>query len=85
MKQMAKHIALSATPVFQSELFDEQTTTMLLLLTSNVASEGRRSAQHGGVPSTGWLGDEANLASKPIGLPDAECQQNKWSAASRGV
>ena len=22
----------------------------------NAASEGRRSAQHGGVPSTGWLG-----------------------------
>ena len=51
----------------------------------NVASEGRRSAQHGGVPSTGWLGDEARPLSEPVGLPDAERQQNKWSAASRGV
>ena len=55
MKQIAKHIALSATPVALSDLFDERTATMLLLLTSNVASEGRRSAQHGGVRSTGWL------------------------------
>ena len=55
------------------------------LLRSNIASEGRRSAQHGGVPSTGWLGDEARLRSKRFGLPDAERQQNNWSAASRGV
>ena len=41
-------------------------------LTSNTASEGRRSAQHGGVPSTGWLGDEARPVSKPTGLHDAE-------------
>ena len=72
MKQIAKHIALSATTVFQSELFDEQTATKLLNLTPNIASEGRRSAQHGGVPSTGWLGDEANPVSKPTGLDDAE-------------
>ena len=84
MKQIAKHIALSDAPVFQSELFDEQTATMLLLLTSNVASEGRRSAQHGGVPSTGWLGDEASPVSKPAGLDDAECQQGKWPSAPRG-
>ncbi len=72
MKQIAKHIALTATPVFQSELLDEQIATKLLLLTSNVACEGRWSAQHGGVPSTGWLGDEARLVSKPTGLHDAE-------------
>ena len=56
MKQIAKHIALSDTPVFKPELFDEQTATTLLLLTPNIASEGRRSAQHGGVPSSSWLG-----------------------------
>ena len=50
----------------------------------NVASEGRRSAQHGGVPSTGWLGDEANLLSKPTGLHDADHPQDKWPSASRG-
>ena len=72
MKQIAKHIALSVTPVAQSELFDEQTTTVLWLLTSNVASVGRRCAQHVGVPSTGWLGDEASPVSKPTGLDDAE-------------
>ena len=83
MKQIAKHIALSDAPVFQSELFDEQTTTVLWLLTSNIASEGRRSAQHGGVPSTGWLGDEARLVSKPTGVDDAEGQQGQWSWASR--
>ena len=55
MKQIAKHLALSATQVFRPGLFDEQTATKLLLLTSNVASEGRRSAQHGGVRSKGWL------------------------------
>ena len=77
MKHIAKHIALSDAPVFQSELFDEQTATKLLLLPSNIASEGRRRAQHAGVPSTGWLGDEARLFSKPVGLPDAERQQNK--------
>ena len=45
-------------------------------VTPNIASEGRRSAQHGGVPSTGWLGDEASLFLKHVGLPDAERQQN---------
>ena len=40
MKQMAKHIALSATPVAQSDLFDEQTATKLLLLTSNAPMSG---------------------------------------------
>ena len=40
MKQIAKHIALLATPVFQSELFDEQTTTVLLLLTPNALVRG---------------------------------------------
>ena len=40
MKQIAKHIALGATPVFQSELFDEQTATVLLLLTSNAPMSG---------------------------------------------
>ena len=54
-------------------------------MTSNIASEGRRRAQHAGVPSTGWLGDEASSLSKPVGLPDAERQQNQWSSASRGV
>ena len=84
MKQIAKHLASSATPVSQSELFDEQPATKLLLLTSNVASEGRRSAQHGGVPSTGWLGDEASPVSKPSSLDDAEGQPGKWPSASRG-
>ena len=47
MKQVAKHIALSAAPVFQSELFDEQAATMLLFLTSNalVRGGGARSAE----------------------------------------
>ena len=40
MKQIAKHIALSATLVFQSGLFDEQTATMLLVLTSNALVSG---------------------------------------------
>ncbi len=40
MKQVAKHIALSPVPVFQSELFDEQTATKLLLLTPNVPLSG---------------------------------------------
>ena len=40
MKQIAKHIALSATPVAQSDLFDEQTATRLLLLTSNAPVSG---------------------------------------------
>ena len=35
MKQIAKHLALSVTPVAQSELFGEQPATMLSLLTSN--------------------------------------------------
>ena len=41
-------------------------------MTSNVASEGRRSAQHEDVPSTGWLGDEARPVPKPTGVHDAE-------------
>ena len=47
MKQVAKHIALSAVPVLQSELFDEQTATKLLLLTPNVrlSGAGARSAE----------------------------------------
>ena len=40
MKQIAKHIALSVTPVAQSDLFDEQTATVLLLLTSNTPMSG---------------------------------------------
>ena len=40
MKQIAKHIALSATTVFQSELFVEQTATKLLNLTPNVPMSG---------------------------------------------
>ena len=40
MKQIAKHMALSDAPVFQSELFDEQAATMLLLLTSNAPVRG---------------------------------------------
>ena len=40
MKQMAKHVSLSATLLFQSGLFDELTATMLLLLTSNVLVSG---------------------------------------------
>ena len=40
MKQVAKHIALSAVPVLQSELFDEQTATKLLLLTPNARLRG---------------------------------------------
>ena len=40
MKQIAKHIALSDTPVAQSDLFDEQTATKLLLLTSNAPMSG---------------------------------------------
>ena len=40
MKQIAKHIALSVTPVAQSELFDEQTTTVLWLLTPNAPMSG---------------------------------------------
>ena len=40
MKQMAKHIALSATPVFRPGLFDDRTATMLLLLTSNAPMSG---------------------------------------------
>ena len=40
MKQIAKHIALSDAPVFQSELFDEQAVTKLLLLTSNAPMSG---------------------------------------------
>ena len=40
MKQIAKHIALSDTPVFQPELFDEQTATTLLLLTSTAPMSG---------------------------------------------
>ena len=40
MKQTAKHIALSATLVFQSEPIDEQIATRLLLLTSNAPVSG---------------------------------------------
>ena len=40
MKQIAKHIVLSATPVFRPGLFDERTATMLLLLTSNAPMSG---------------------------------------------
>ena len=40
MKQIAKHIVLSVTPVAQSDLFDEQTATKLLLLTSNAPMSG---------------------------------------------
>ena len=39
MKQIAKHIALSAMPVFQSELFDEQAVSQFLLLTSNANTQ----------------------------------------------
>ena len=47
MKQMAKHVSLSATLLFQSGLFDELTATMLLLLTSNapMSGAGARSAE----------------------------------------
>ena len=40
MKQIAKHIALGATPVLQSELFGDQTATKLSLLTSNAPMSG---------------------------------------------
>ena len=40
MKQIAKHIDLSATPVTQSDLFDEQTVSRFLLLTSNAPMSG---------------------------------------------
>ena len=68
MKQIAKHIALSDAPVFQLELFDEQAATMLLLLTSNTASEGRRSAQHVGVRSIDEMDSSRTLCSG-IGVP----------------
>ena len=84
IKQIAKHLDLSAKPALQSNLFAEIAVARLSILTPNIASEGRRSAQHGGVPSTGWLGDEASPVSKPAGLDDAECQQGKWPSAPRG-
>ena len=40
MTQIAKHIALSDAPLFQSELFDEQAATTLWLLTSNAPMSG---------------------------------------------
>ena len=40
MKQIAKHIALSDAPLFQSELFDKQAPTTLWLLTSNAPMSG---------------------------------------------
>ena len=55
MKQIAQHSVLSATQIFQSESLVGYPARKLSYLTPNVASEGRRSAQHGGVPSTGWL------------------------------
>ena len=53
MKQIAKHIALSAAPVFQFELLDEQTAIRLLLLTSNVLVSGAeaRSAEASAPPA----------------------------------
>ena len=70
MKQIAKHIALSATPVFQSELFDEQTATVLLLLTSNVlvSGAGVRSTE-ASAPLAGWAADQALFAL--LSLPTA--------------
>ena len=40
MKQMAKHVSLSAALLFQSGLFDELTATMLVVLTSNAPMSG---------------------------------------------
>ena len=84
IKQIAKHLVLSARSAFQSDSFVEIIVARLWILTPNVASEGRRSAQHGGVPSTGWLGDEASPVSKPAGLDDAEGQQGQWPSVPRG-
>ena len=50
----------------------------------NVANERRWSAQHGGVRSIGWLGDEARPVSKPTGFHDAERQRGNWPSAPRG-
>ena len=63
MKQIAKHIALSVTPVAQSDLFDEQTTTVLWLLTSNalVRGGGARSAGES-PPLAGWAADQVLFA-----------------------
>ena len=55
MKQIAKHIALSATPVFQPELFDGQTATMLLLLTPNAPMSGAEvRSTEASAPLAGW-------------------------------
>ena len=40
MIQIANHIALKATYVFQSEVFDEQAATRLLFLPSNAPLSG---------------------------------------------
>ena len=55
MKQIAKHRVLSATQIFQSESLAGYTARKLSYLTPNIADERRRSAQRGGVRSTGWL------------------------------
>ena len=78
------HCSFRRTGVAVRISCSEQPATRSLLLTPNIANERRRSAQHGGVRSIGWLGDEASPVSKPSSLDDAESQQNKWSSASRG-
>ena len=55
-----------------------------LAVKPNIANERRRSAQHGGVRSIGWLGDEASPGSKPASLDDAEGQQDNEPSAPRG-
>ena len=71
MKQIAKHIALSAMRVFRSELFVEQTATVLWLLTSNalVRGGGARSAGES-PPLAGWAADQVLFAllSLPCGF-----------------
>ena len=53
MKQIAKHLALSATLVIQPGLLDEQTAPKLLLLTSNalVSGDDVRSAEASAPPA----------------------------------
>ena len=55
-KTIEKHISFFNRCATHCELIVREVHKTLLNLTPNVASEGRRSAQHAGVPSTGWLG-----------------------------
>ena len=95
MKQITKHIALGATPVFQFELFDEQAAIKLLLLTSNAPMSGAEvRSTEASAPLAGWAADQVLFAllcflfhepSPPSSILFALVRPSNLTARSRGL